>query len=88
MQTALEGSLPCERPELYRIPANHLPGSLRHNTARGEHKKKIVVENGVISKGSTFSNNFSKNSLKFKVAIEFSPDISKPIVFFNQPSEK
>ena len=68
--------------------------------ARGEGGKssppppeteKIVVENGVISEGSIFSNKFSKNSLKFHFSIEFSSKISKfsqifPIICVFRPN--
>ena len=52
-----------------------------HGRSQGEipppERGKIVVENGVISEGSIFSNNFSKNNLKFYFLIEFLSKIFK-----------
>ena len=53
--------------------------------------KKIVVENGVISEGSIFSNRFSKIKIKIQFPIEFSSKIfkiSQHFAFFVQTRKK
>ena len=52
--------------------------------------EKIVVENGVISEGSIFSNKFSHKSNKIQFSIEFSSKIFKifPICVFRPNARK